>query len=174
MTGDIPGVRKVFLETVAALRSRTLTAADLAARVRLSKTPESYLAIKNTRPEPAYEALLRAGRTRWYPGERVRFYRARGKNNYVWLPEETAETSTSNDWQERNEQDIAVTPEQRGAIAGRRDYDVEHYVRTLVTSYAERLRKAFAPEDFDQLFSPDQPGLFDRPVESIEPVWIRC
>jgi DNA polymerase I len=174
MTGDIPGVRKVFLETVAALRNRELTAADLAARVRLSKTPESYLAIKNTRPEPAYEALLRAGRTHWYPGERVRFYRARGKNNYVWLPEETAETSTNNDWQDRNEQDIAVTPEQRGAIAKRRDYDVEHYVRTLVTSYAERLRKAFAPEDFDQLFSPDQLGLFDRPVESIEPIWIRC
>jgi len=56
-----------------------------------------------------------------------------------------------------------------------RDYDVEHYLRVLVTSYASRLRKAYAAEDFEQLFRIDeQLGLFDRPIEQIEPIWIRC
>lgn len=61
------------------------------------------------------------------------------------------------------------------ALADRRDYEVEHYLRVLVTSYAARLRKAFEPDDFEQLFRSDgQAGLFDRPVETIQPRWIRC
>jgi len=45
----------------------------------------------------------------------------------------------------------------------------------LVTSYASRLRKAYATEDFEQLFRVvEQLGLFDRPVEHIQPLWIRC
>ena len=78
MTNDVPGLRKVYLEPVAALRSRALPASDLGARVRLSKTPEAYRASRNAHPEAQYEALLAAGRTNWHPGERVRFYRARG------------------------------------------------------------------------------------------------
>jgi hypothetical protein len=40
----------------------------------------------------------------------------------------------------------------------------------LVTSYAARLRKAFAAEDFEQLFRVDgQSGLFDSPIEDIHP-----
>jgi DNA polymerase, archaea type len=59
-------------------------------------------------------------------------------------------------------------------MKNRRDYDVEHYLRVLVTSYASRLRKAYAAEDFEQLFRLDeQLGLFDRPVEHIQPIWIR-
>jgi DNA polymerase I len=154
MTNDVPGLRKVYLETVAALRSRTLPASDLGARVRLSKTPEVYTASRNAHPEAQYEALLAAGRTNWYPGERVRFYRARG-GGYVWLPEEAEENNP-------------------GGPSDQRDYDVAHYLQVLVTSYAARLRKAFAPEDFAQLFRVDgQSGLFDRPVESIQPIWIR-
>ena len=62
----------------------------------------------------------------------------------------------------------------RAAIADRRDYDVSHYIQVLITSYAARLRKAFSPEDFEQLFRLEsQPGLFDQPVESIQPRWIR-
>ena len=31
------------------------------------------------------------------------------------------------------------------------------------------------PEDFERIFRADQQaGLFDRPIESIEPLWIRC
>jgi len=38
-----------------------------------------------------------------------------------------------------------------------------------------RLRKAFAPEDFDRVFRlEEQLGLFDRPLESLSPRWIRA
>src|SRR5260370_36626129 len=76
MTGDVVGVRDAYLETADALRQRLFTAADVAARVRLSKTPEAYQAARAGHSEQAYEALLAAGRTKWTPGERVRFYRS--------------------------------------------------------------------------------------------------
>src|SRR6266487_686151 len=98
MTDNVPGLRDAYLETVAALRSRTLPVSDLGARVRLSKTPESYQAARAAHPEPQYEALLAARRSRWYPGERVRFYRARG-GGYVWLPEETGEAPLGGGWE---------------------------------------------------------------------------
>ena len=171
MNNDIPGLRQVYLDTVEALRQRKLPASDLAARVRLSKTPEAYQAARASHPEPQYEALLSAGRTRWYPGERVRFYRIRG-GKYVWLPEETEEVPLENNWQ--NGEQAGKTPLYED-VANRRDYDIDHYLQVLVNSYATRLRKAFAPEDFEQLFRLDGlSGLFDKPVESIEPKWIRC
>lgn len=191
MTGDIPGVRQAYLDTVAALQNRALSAADVAARVRLSKTPEVYMAARAGHPEAPYEALLAAGRTRWSPGERVRFYRMRG-GGYVWLPEEADEAPAGATWEaedEEGEEELAATspapstipkaakagPSRREIIAERRDYDVNHYLQALVTSYAARLRKAFAPDDFEQLFRLNgQPGLFDRPVEAIQPRWIRC
>lgn len=165
MVGDIPGVRSAFEQTVQALVNRELPASDMAARIRLSKAPEAYLALRETHQEPAYEALLKAGRTTWYPGERVRFYKMRGKQ-YVWVPEETIETTTNNDWQDNSSQ-----PHE---IANRRDYDIDHYLQVLVSSYAARLRKAFSPDDFARLFRLEQPGLFDQPIESIQPLWIRC
>jgi DNA polymerase elongation subunit (family B) len=189
LSNDIPGVRKAFLDTVTALRSRSLPATDLGTRVRLSKTPEAYLASRASHPEPQYEALLAAGRTRWYPGERVRYYRTRNKT-YVWLPDENEEASVDRGWEpesitlepKRANQDIenlsrvkddSLSP--RAELSNRRDYDVNHYIQVLITSYAARLRKAFSPEDFDQLFRLEsQPGLFDQPVESIQPRWIRC
>jgi hypothetical protein len=52
---------------------------------------------------------------------------------------------------------------------------IEHYLQVLVTSYAGRLRKAFAPEDFDQLLRLDeQLGLFDRPIAAMQPLVITC
>ncbi len=144
-------------------------------------------------PEAPYEALLAAGRTRWSPGERVRFYRVRG-GGYVWVPEEADEAPAGATWEAEAEEDegeeeleaIApaapiipqkgnVGPSRRQIVGERRDYDVNHYLQALVTSYAARLRKAFAPDDFEQLFRVNgQPGLFDRPVEAIQPRWIRC
>ena len=124
----------------------------------------------------------------------MRYYRARNKQ-YVWLPEETDEASIGNDWEaeagvnggEREAaamaggiasevvQDEHGASSQREEVGNRRDYDVDHYLQVLVTSYAGRLRKAFSAEDFEQLFRLDgQEGLFDRPVEDIEPRWIRC
>jgi DNA polymerase, archaea type len=194
MTNDIVGLRRAYLETVEALRNRTLPASELGAKVRLSKTPEAYMAARAGHPEAQYEALLSAGRTRWFPGERVRYYRARNKQ-YVWLPEETDEASVGNDWEaeagangEEREaaamaggvasevvQDEHGASSQREEVGNRRDYDVDHYLQVLVTSYAGRLRKAFSAEDFEQLFRLDgQEGLFDRPVEDIEPRWIPC
>lgn len=168
MNDDIPGLRQCYLDVVDMLRRRELPASDLAARVRLSKTPEAYQAARASHPEPQYEALLGAGRSRWYPGERVRFYRIRG-GKYVWLPEETEEMPLDSNWQTGDAKPLLYEE-----VANRRDYDVDHYIQALVNSYATRLRKAFDPEDFAQLFRLDGlSGLFDKPIESIEPRWIR-
>ncbi len=176
MMGDVVGVRNTYLEIMAALRERRLTASDVAARVRLSKTPEAYLANKGVRPEAAYEALLAAGRTSWSPGERVRFYRARGGAS-VWIPEENEEAAAGQVWEAEthgHSQDTSVISTHRDDVAKRNDYDVEHYLRVLFTSYAARLRKAYSSEGFERLFRTDeQLGLFDTPIEEIEPNWIR-
>ncbi len=180
LNNDIPGLHRAFLDTVTAIRGCALPASDMGTRVRLSKTPESYLSARASHPEPQYEALLAAGRARWFPGERVRFYRARGKA-YVWLPESTEDTTidqnrAQNDGaqaQSDGKQQEHAAPTKRELVGDRRDYNVEHYLNVLVTSYAARLRKAFAPADFEQLFRVEQAGLFDQPVENIEPRWIR-
>lgn len=175
MTNDIPGLYQIFQQTVHDLRTRRLPASDLGARVRLSKTPEAYMLARASHPEPQYEALLAAGRTRWHPGERVRFYRT-GPGSYTWLPEETDEAPAGETWDDTNESEENSSPAiRRSEIGARRDYDVEHYLHVLVTSYAARLRRAFAPEDFAQLFRVDgQQGLFDQPIDTIQPRWIRC
>jgi DNA polymerase, archaea type len=177
MLGSIEEVRSLFLDTVAALRNRTLTASDVATQVRLSKKPEVYHASRQSHLEPAYEALIKAGRTQWHPGERVRFYRS--TKGYIWLPDETEETATNNDWQTNTKEDQSSRTMLTSSkeLANRRDYDIEYYTRLLTTSYAARLRKAFAPAAFDQLFrSHTQLSLFDidLPLESIQPQWIRC
>jgi DNA polymerase I len=159
LTGDTPGLRAAFLDMVAALRNRTLPAADVASRVRLSKTPDTYLTSRATHRELPYEALLAAGRTTWTVGERVRCYRAQD-GQAVWLPDSSDEAPA----------DQAGTP-----LDQRRDYDVDHYLQVLVSSYASRLRKAFAPQDFEQLFRLSaQLGLFDCAIETIQPRWVRC
>ncbi len=168
MLGDINSVRVAYLETVMALRERTLTAQDVAARARLSKTPALYQKTRATHTEQAYEALLAAGRTNWVPGERVRFYRTKNGAS-VWLPEESEEIAIGNETTQDNKKQ-----QEQAAIKDRRDYDVEHYLRVLITSYAARLRKAYTAEDFEQLFRLDeQLGMFDRPIDDIHPIWIR-
>lgn len=177
LLGDVPMMRQAFLETVSALRSRSLPASDLGTRVRLSKTPQAYLDNRAMRQEPAYEALLAAGRTHWTQGERVRFYRTKDKG-YIWLPDETDETSIEQRGTPTSavggQEEVWATSTQQDSAADRRDYNVEHYLKVLVSSYAARLRKAYEPGDFTQLFSIEQPGLFDRPIEEIQPRWIRC
>jgi DNA polymerase, archaea type len=147
--------------------------------VRLSKTPEAYQTARSKHAEQAYEALLAAGRTTWTPGERIRFYRSLSGLT-VWVPDESEEIAfgdgqeagAKEDGRKANEALLPFLPDD---VESRRDYDVEHYLRVLVTSYASRLRKAYATGDFEQLFRVDeQLGLFDRPVEQIQPLWIRC
>jgi DNA polymerase elongation subunit (family B) len=178
MTGDVVGARNVYNKAVEALRQRKYTASDVAARVRLSKSPEAYQVSRAAHTEQAYEALLAANRTKWAPGERVRFYRMPGGIS-VWIPDESedisfGEAEEAEAGADGHGPDKSLLPVHSGDVKNRRDYDVEHYLRVLVTSYASRLRKAYAAEDFEQLFRLDeQLGLFDRPVEHIQPIWIR-
>jgi hypothetical protein len=48
------------------------------------------------------------------------------------------------------------------------NYDINHYVQVLKESYAKRLEKAFAKEDFESLFRLEQEGLFDTPLDTIK------
>ena len=180
MLGQVQEVRRAYLEMIIALHNRSLPVEDLATQVRLSKTPEAYNASRKNHQEAAYEALLKAGRIHWYPGERVRFYRTSGKG-YVWLPTENEEAPVSDDWRARASGERPATlPEpttKRIDVINRRDYDSEYYIRLLSTSYAARLKKAFHSADFEQLFRPGrQLSLFemDQPIEDIQPLWIRC
>ena len=112
--------------------------------------------------EAAYEALLAAGRRSWRAGERVRFYRA-ADGTAVWLPE----------IRENDQARTDDTEPARPVAHALPPYAVAHYVAVLQASYVSRLRKAFAPEDFAQLFrSSGQAGLFDRPSAEIAPRWI--
>jgi len=174
LTGDIAGLQRIYYETVAALRERRLTALDVATQARLSKTPEEYQASRVRMREAPYEALLAAGRTHWQRGERVRFYRA-ADGAAVWIPESNGESAGDTGAADTGDVQETVTEGVRVGAPDNTDYDVEHYIQVLLTSYVSRLRKAFAPDDFDQLFRRnEQLGLFDRPIESIQPCWIRC
>lgn len=165
LLGDVTGVQRAFLDMAQAIRDRALPVAELAAPMRLSKTPDAYMQARNSHREHQYEALLAAGRTQWRRGERVRIYRKEG-GTVVLLPES-------------NEAGLANSGEtsQAAAVASedQRDYDVEYYLQLLKNSYAGRLRKAFAPHEFEQIFRVDaQLGLFDCPVDQMQPLWIRC
>jgi DNA polymerase elongation subunit (family B) len=147
LTGDVVGVRDVYLTTIGALRTRALPTHDLSSRVRLTKSPNEYVATRGKRKELPYEALLGAGQTAWSIGDRIRVYR---KQNG------TAGTVT---WDSDTD---SVDP---------RDYDVAYYERLLRTTYAERLARAFTRRDFDTIFaSPDQFTLFAPRVENVHPI----
>jgi hypothetical protein len=139
---------------VFALRRRELPTFDVSSRVRLTKTPEDYLAVRDERRELTYEALLATGRTSWSVGERVRVYRtASGTGGVVPDPNDEAVTPTAT------------------VLADPRDYDVEHYVRVLRDNFASRLERAFADEDFSALFAdPRQPSLFAKDVRHISAI----
>jgi DNA polymerase elongation subunit (family B) len=148
LVGDIAGVREVYLATITALRTRSLPTLDVSSRVRLTKSPEKYLASRGARRELTYEALLANGRTTWDVGDRIRVYRRRdGEGGLI--------RSSGDD----------------DAIGDPRDYDIDYYVRLLRATYAERLARAFTAEDFGVVFAdPDQLSLFTPPLESIRSV----
>jgi DNA polymerase I len=153
LSGDVPGVRAVYLETVDALRRRELTTHDVSARVRLTKTPERYLGKREHRRELPYEAMLASGHTAWHVGDRVRVYRTRNGQGAV-APEVDEEGATE--------------------IGDPRDYDVPHYERVLRDNFASRLARAFAAADYAVVFAdPDQASLFAQPLDSIPTVLTR-
>jgi DNA polymerase elongation subunit (family B) len=90
------------------------------------------------RKETVYEAMLASGLPNWRAGERLKIY----KSDSRWF----------------------VLDEQ----VGMPNYDVNHYVQVLKESYAKRLEKAFAKEDFESLFRLEQEGLFDTPLDTIK------
>jgi DNA polymerase elongation subunit (family B) len=150
LAGDIAGVRDAYVATVSALRLRELSTYDVSSRVRLTKTPERYLAIRNGRRELAYEAMLASGRTSWSVGERVRIYRTRTGGGVVT---------------EKGSEEVV------NESADRRDYDIDHYVRLLRDTYAARLVRAFSRDDFEAVFAdPEQPSLFTKSLATIRPV----
>ena len=151
LVGDIAGVRDAYLATVLALRRRALPTRDVSSRVRLTRTPEEYLALRESRRELTYEALLASGRTAWSLGDRVRVYRTEG--GYGGLVADADE------------------PGLTAAVPDRRDYDVDHYVRVLRDTFAARLARAFTPGDFDAVFAdPDQPSLFPASLKETRTV----
>jgi DNA polymerase elongation subunit (family B) len=152
LLGDTAGVREIYLATIDALRNRTLATHDVSSLVRLTKSPGAYQSARASRRELPYEALLAAGRQQWESGDRIRVYRKRnGEAGLV--------------------SGIVAPGDDMGAAADPRDYDAEFYVRLLRTTYAERLARAFAPEDFATLFADaDQYPLFAYPLESIRTV----
>ena len=146
--GDVAGVRDAYVDTITALRARSLTTSDVAQKVRLTKSPTEYLESREKRRELAYEALLASGRTTWSVGDRVHVYRRDGGTG-----------------------GLAASSEDGADAPDPRDYDVEYYVRLLLTTYAERLARAFTPEDFGVVFAdPEQLSLFGPTVGSVRTV----
>jgi DNA polymerase elongation subunit (family B) len=147
LNDDVPGVRAAYSDMVTSLRRRSVPTAQVAARVRLSKTLREYETTRTARREAPYEALLASGRKRWERGDQVRVYHAtRGRS-------------------------ALLVENVEAAISDPRDYDAAYYVRLLRETFAARLVRAFTPDDFAALFDdPEQPSLFAPPVASIRPV----
>ena len=52
-----------------------------------------------------------------------------------------------------------------------RDYDCNYYLRVLRDTFAARLARAFAPEDFVTIFAdPEQPSLFGAALAEARPI----
>ena len=151
LLGDVAGVRTAYLETIAALRLRQLSTYDVSSRVRLSKSPEQYMATRDSRRELSYEALLAGGRPSWTIGERVRVYRTQSGQGCIATDPDGLDT--------------------KGPTGDRRDYDVEHYVGLLRDTFAARLARAFTPDGYAAVFAdPEQPSLFASALGTVRPV----
>jgi len=156
LVGNLAGVRTIYLDTVDALRRRSLPTRDLCSLVRLTKTPAAYAASRAERRELAYEALLASGRSDWAPGERIHVYRASGKRPAL-LPEDGAD-----------DEDDASEARARAVL---RDYDIDYYLRLLRGTFAERLARALTPELFAAVFAdPAQLSLFAPSLLDARPI----
>ena len=151
LVGDVGSVRDAYLAVLDRLRRRELPTREVSSRVRLTKTPAEYLAIRESRRELPYEAMLASGRKSWSVGDRIRVYRKR--NGGCGLLQEPDDT-----------------PVGVGAVDSR-DYDIDHYVRQLRQTFASRLACAFTPADYDAVFAdPDQMSLFMPALAAIRTV----
>jgi DNA polymerase I len=147
---DLAGVRDVYLATVSALRKRTISTYDVSSRVRLSKTPQQYLATRETRRELSYEAMLASDRPDWSIGERVRVYRTQRGTGRVIEELDDDELPPA--------EELASGPTRH---RDPRDYDIAHYVRVLRDNFASRLARALSSEGYAAVFAdPEQLSLF--------------
>jgi DNA polymerase elongation subunit (family B) len=124
LASDVPGVREAYLAALDRLRRRELPTRDVSSCVRLTKTPAAYFAVRESRRELPYEAMLASGRASWSVNDRVRVYRKR--NGGCGLLEEPEDGQVGRD-------DV-----------DHRDYDVDHYARQLRQTFASRLARSFA------------------------------
>jgi DNA polymerase I len=148
LRGELSKVHDSYVHMHQALQKRSLPTFEVTSRVRLSKTPEQYLATRAVRRELSYEALLQNGIVQWQLGERVRVYRASGKRAGLLLEDSSA-------------------PDLR-------DYDAPYYVRLLRDTYAARLVRAFSEQDFATVFAdPGQLSLFTRPLTETRTILTR-
>jgi DNA polymerase elongation subunit (family B) len=156
LEGDLPGVRAAYVAAVLGLRRRQVPTFDVCSRVRLTKTPEQYAVTRLQRQELPYEALLANGRDHWRTGERVYVYRRVLGRAGLWRAEDAGD-----------DPDAPPDP----ATRDERDYDVEHYVRQLQTSFASRLARGVTTEDFEALVAdPDRPSLFTPSLAASRPI----
>ncbi len=123
LRGDLPALRRLFLETVARLRAGEVAVAELCTQATLRKSPAEYRQAAS-REEP-YEVLLVAGVRSWRTGQRVRYFRDRGG-------------------QPRLVQEGDAPPPTAA--------DAEHYVQRLHGTYCHYFAHAFRPEHFQALF----------------------
>ena len=194
LVGDTEELYRLYRQTVAAIRARRYSPDEMATVARLTKSYEHYQHTRKRSREAPYEALLAAGRTEWQVGERVKFYRAEG-GQPIWLPTTTISSSGRGDVSGDEDKaggvesrvtsgpGLPVTDHQQPLPPphSRLDpvslplppYDVANYLEVLQTSYVSRLHKAFLSEDFEQLFRlSGQTGLFDKPLNEVQPAWI--
>jgi DNA polymerase elongation subunit (family B) len=156
LRSDLVGVRQAYVETVVALRNRTLPTAMVTMLVRLSKTPAQYLALRSRRREFVYEALLGNGHADWSVGELVRVYRAQGARPALF--EDSASSGR---------------PRADTEAAAPRDYDSEYYVQSLRNNFAIRLERGMQREHFEAAFAePQQLTLFAQLLATARPVLV--
>ena len=148
LQGDLVGVREAYLSTARAIGTRSSSTYDVSAKVRLTKTPEQYLATRAQRRELAYEAMIDNGHDEWAAGDRVRVYRgSRGRAGLLADPDAPASASDP------------------------RDYDIAYYLRLLRDTFAARLERGLSAEDFAAVCAdPAQPSLFERPLAESRPI----
>jgi len=151
LAGDVGGVREAYLSALDRLRRREVMTRDVSSRVRLTKTPAEYFAVRQSRRELPYEAMLASGRTSWSVGDRVRVYRKRNGGCGLLEESEDGPAGTAN--------------------TDERDYDIDHYARQLRQTFASRLACAFSPADYETVFAdPDQMSLFMPAIGTIRTV----
>jgi DNA polymerase elongation subunit (family B) len=151
LAGDVTGVREAYLSALDRLRRREVPTVALASRVRLTKSRGEYLAVRETRRELPYEAMLAGNRPTWSIGDRIRVYRKR--NGGFGLLEESDDGAVAAD------------------AIDHRDYDVEHYARLLLCTFASRLETAFTAADYETVFAdPHQLSLFTPALATIRTI----